>query len=85
MPQPNITVYGSRQCGDTNRVTQHLDAQQVPYEFKDVDESPEYSAYIAGLNHGKRVVPTIRINNATYINPELSKLDEIVAAQSGAE
>jgi len=82
MRQPNVTIYGSRKCSDTNRATRHLDAKQVPYEFKDVDESPEYSDYIAGLNGGKRVMPTIRINNETYINPDLSKLDEVLAAES---
>jgi thioredoxin reductase (NADPH) len=85
MRQPNVTIYGSRQCSDTNRVTEHLDAKQVPYEFKDVDESPEYNEFIAGLNHGKRVMPTIRINNETYINPPLSKLDEVLAAESPAD
>jgi thioredoxin reductase (NADPH) len=85
MRQPNVTIYGSRQCPDTDRVTRHLDARQVQYEFKDVDESPEYNDYIAGLNHGKRVMPTIRINNETYINPELSKLDEILAAETPAD
>ena len=85
MRQPNVTIYGSRQCGDTNRVTQHLDAKQVPYEFKDVDESPTYNDYIAGLNQGKRVIPTIRINNETYINPAIAKLDEALAAESPPE
>ena len=54
MRQPNVTIYGSRSCPDTVRVTQHLDTNQVPYEFKDVDQSPEYNDYIAGLNGGKR-------------------------------
>src|SRR4051794_16991084 len=85
MRLPNVTIYGSRQCGDTNRVTQHLDAKQVPYEFKDVDESPEYNDYIAGLNGGKRVMPTIRINNETYFNPSIAQVDEILAGESPAE
>jgi thioredoxin reductase (NADPH) len=85
MRQPNVTIYGSRQCEDTVRAIQHLDGQNVPYEFKDVDESPEYNAFIAGLNGGKRVMPTIRINNETYINPDLAKLDEVIAAESPAD
>lgn len=69
MRQPNVTVYGSKQCPDSRRATAFLDNSQIPYEFKDVDESPEYNDYIAGLNGGKRVLPTIRINNETLINP----------------
>ena len=51
-----------------------------PYEFKDVDEFPEYNDYIAGLNGGKRVMPTIRINNETLINPDLEQLGAAVQA-----
>jgi len=74
MRQPNVTVYGSRSCPDTLRATGYLDAHQIAYEFKDVDESPEYNDYIAGLNNGKRVMPTLRINNETLINPPESEL-----------
>jgi thioredoxin reductase (NADPH) len=85
MRQPNVTIYGSRDCPDTTRATEHLDSRQVPYEFKDVDDSPEYNDYIAGLNGGKRVMPTIRVNNETYINPDLSTLDQILSAESPDE
>lgn len=79
MSQPNVTVYGSRQCPDTTRATRFLDAKRIPYEFKDVDENPEYNDYIAGLNHGKRVMPTIRINNENLINPSDEVLGQAVA------
>jgi thioredoxin reductase (NADPH) len=85
MRQPNVTIYGSRTCEDTSRVTRHLDSKQVPYEFKDVDETPEYNDYIAGLNGGKRVMPTLRINNATYINPDLAQLDKVLAEEAPEE
>lgn len=84
MKQPNVTVYGSRQCEDTRRATEHLDREQVPFEFKDVDQSPEYNDYIAHLNGGKRVTPTIRIDNETLINPPLERLDEVIH-QAAAE
>jgi len=79
MRQPNVTVYGSKTCPDTRRAVQSLDAQGVAYEFKDVDESPEYNDYIAGLNHGKRVMPTIQINNETLINPPEAALTAALA------
>ncbi len=79
MSQPNVTVYGSRQCPDTTRATRFLDAKKVPYEFKDVDATPEYNDYIAGLNGGKRVMPTIRVNNEHLINPSDDELGKAVA------
>lgn len=78
MRQPNVSVYGSRSCPDTTRATAFLDRLGVPYEFKDVDQNPEYNEFIAGLNHGKRVMPTIRVENENLINPSESDLEQAV-------
>ena len=80
MRQANVTVYGSRTCPDTNRATRYLDRRAIPYEFKDVDESPEYNDYIAGLNDGKRVMPTIRVDNEILINPSEDELTRAIDA-----
>ncbi|WP_435015584.1 glutaredoxin family protein [Tundrisphaera sp. TA3] len=80
MRQPNVSVYGSMTCPDTVRATEFLDAQKVPYEFKDVDQNPEYNDFIAGLNGGKRVMPTIRVENDNLINPSLDELSKAVQA-----
>jgi glutaredoxin len=74
--QPNVTVYGSKSCEDTIRVMRYLDSRSIPYEFKDVDESPEYNDYVAGLNGGQRVIPTIRIDNEILINPSDDELEK---------
>jgi glutaredoxin len=80
MLQPNILVYGSRSCPETNRVTRYLDGRDIQYEFKDVDQLPEYNDYIAGLNAGTRVTPTIRLNNETFVNPSDEALGKAVEA-----
>jgi len=74
MRQPNVTVYGSAACPDTQRARHFLDAQAIAYEYKDVDESPELNHYLAGLNGGKRVIPTIRLNNVNLFNPAEQEL-----------
>ena len=43
-------------------------------QFKDVDKSPELNDYLADLNNGKRVMPTIQIDNEIFINPSDSAL-----------
>jgi glutaredoxin len=78
MKQPNVTVYGSRSCRDTTKTVAYLDSHKVAYEFKDVDETPEYNDYIAGLNAGKRVMPTIRVDNQTLINPDVKALAKVL-------
>ena len=82
MKQPNVTVYGSKSCGDTIRAMRFLDDREFAYEFKDVDESPELNGYLADLNNGKRVMPTIQVENDFLINPDLKKLGEAVKAAS---
>jgi glutaredoxin len=79
MRQPNVTVYGSHTCPDTNRATRYLDAQGVAYEFKSVDDFPELNDYLAELNGGTRVMPTIQVNNEVFINPAENELGAAIA------
>ncbi len=76
MLQPNITVYGSLSCADTNRTRDLLDQEALIFEFKDVDGSPEYDSYIAEFSGGKRVLPLVRIDNETMVNPTAVQLNE---------
>lgn len=84
MKQPNLLLYGSTTCADTTRTRSFLDRRNIPYEFKDVDEFPEYNDYVANLNAGKRVLPTIRIDNETLVNPSESELEAAVGEAATA-
>jgi thioredoxin reductase (NADPH) len=84
MKQPNVSVYGSRNCPDTTRALELLDSQEIPYEFKDLDQSPELNSYVADVNQGKRVMPTIQIDNAILINPGDRELNSALQ-QAAAE
>lgn len=84
MKQPNILMYGSLSCPDTVRAREFLDREGVPFEFKDVDASPEFNDYIADLNGGKRVIPTLRIDNETFVNPSEEELGRAVKEAAAA-
>jgi glutaredoxin len=84
MRQPNVTVYGSHSCPATNRATQFLEAQSIPYEFKSVDDFPEFNDYIADLNGGKRIMPTIQVNNQVLVNPSEDELGKAVSEAAEA-
>ncbi len=84
MKQPNVSVYGSRNCADTTRALDLLDSQEILYEFKDLDKSPELNGYVADLNGGKRVMPTIQIDNEIFINPGDRELNSALQ-QAAAE
>jgi glutaredoxin len=74
MKQANVSIYGSKTCGDTTRAMRLLDEREIPYEFKDVDQTPELNEYIANLNNGIRKMPTIQIDNEILIEPSDSEL-----------
>jgi glutaredoxin len=84
MKQPNVAVYGSRTCSDTTRAIQYLETNHVAFELKDLDESPELNDYVASMNHGHRVMPTIQIDNEILINPSDRELGKAVQ-QASAE
>jgi glutaredoxin len=84
MKQPNVAVYGLRNCPDTTRALHWLKSNQVQCEFKDLDESPELSDYVADLSNGLRVLPMIQIDNAILIKPSEGELAAAVQ-QAAAE
>jgi hypothetical protein len=84
MKQPNVAVYGSLNCSDTTRAIRYLEIQQIAFELKDLDVSPELNDYVAGLNNGHLVMPAIQIDNEILINPsdrELAKALQHAAAE----
>ena len=80
MKQPNVLLYGSNTCSDTVRARKFLDANGVSYEFKDVDATPSFNEYVAELNGGKRVIPTLRVENQTLVNPSDEQLRALIPA-----
>ncbi len=82
MKQPNVSIYGSKTCGDTTAAMRTLDEREIPYEFKDVDLNPELNEYLANLNNGVRKMPTIQIDNEILIEP--SEADLIKAVERSA-
>jgi glutaredoxin len=84
MKQPNVAIYGSKNCADTTRAMRVLDDRQVLYEFKDLDENPELNSYVSHLNNGVRKMPAIQIDNQMLINPSDGELASAVE-QAAAE
>ena len=84
MKQPNISIYGSKNCADTTRAMRFLDEREIPYEFKDVDLAPELKSYVANLANGEGTTPAIQIDNEMLINPSNDELATAVE-QAAAE
>lgn len=58
-PLAKITVYGTTWCSDCKRAKQFLGEQRVHYNWIDIEEQPEFQAFVEQVNHGKRIIPTI--------------------------
>jgi glutaredoxin len=84
MKQPNVSVYGSKNCPDTARAMRFLDERAIPYEFKDVDLAPELKSYIALLNDGECKTPAIQVDNEILISPSDAELGQAIE-QAAAE
>jgi thioredoxin reductase (NADPH) len=71
-----IKLYGAEWCPDCRRTKDFLIKNNFPYEYINVDVSPEASNLVENINNGKRIIPTLIIDNVSMINPsnyELSK------------
>ena len=74
---PQIMMYSTTWCGDCRRSKMWLEAQGVPFEEINIDESPEAAREVMRLNRGYRSVPTIVIEGGpTLVEPSNRQLAE---------
>lgn len=61
-----LTVYGGRDCDDTEGVAGHLDAWQIPYRLIIIDDNPEAERFVIFINNGYRSTPTLVFGDGNY-------------------
>src|SRR5688572_21261543 len=75
--QAKITVYGAPWCPDCHRSKKFLAEQRVRYNWVDVDENAEGRAFVEKINNGKRIIPTIILEDGSFLvepsNAELAR------------
>ncbi len=54
-----ITVYGTEQCRDTQRVRQHLEETGLPYRFINIDDNRFAHEQVRQWNGGRSRTPTL--------------------------
>jgi mycoredoxin len=69
-----IKVYGADWCGDTRRALAFLDSQGVNYEYVDVEQDPQASAWVKEQNDGKERKPTIDLGGRVLSVPSTEEL-----------
>jgi len=59
MTMNKIRMYGTRTCPDCARAKQVLNKHQVAFDWIDIEQDEEASAYVEKVNQGFKSVPTI--------------------------
>lgn len=76
-----IKVYGADWCGDTQRTREFLDERGVAYEYIDVEQDAEASAWVKQQNDGKERKPTVDVNGEVLSVPKPAQLEETLRAK----
>ena len=69
-----IKVYGADWCGDTKRTLAYLDKQGVSYEYVNVEQDAQASAWVKEHNGGKERKPTVDLGGQVLSVPSEQEL-----------
>lgn len=79
--QGKITVYGADWCPDCRRAKRFFQDNEINYQFVNVDSDPDAASWVTNINKGKRIIPTVVVNDAVYSNPENKVLSEVLSIE----
>jgi mycoredoxin len=75
---PTVTMYSTTWCGDCRRAKRYFDEWGIPYAEVDIERTPGAAEQVMAWANGKRVVPTITINERVLVNPRARELAEVL-------
>ena len=74
-----VQLFGADWCPDCRRAKSFLKDNSIHFEFIDVDEHEWATAKVEEINNGKRIIPTVLIDNVPYTNPDNVALTELLS------
>jgi len=84
-PQGVVQLFGADWCPDCRRAKSYLADNNIRFQFIDVDEHDWATTKVETINKGKRIIPTILINDIPYTNPDNDTLKTLLAIDSTSE
>jgi len=75
-----IVVYGATWCGDSRRTRRQLESLGIPYDFVDVDIDRAASDWITEQHGGKRLTPTVKLNDQLLFEPTNEEMEAALQA-----
>jgi thioredoxin reductase (NADPH) len=73
-----IKLYGADWCPDCRRAKAFLRENNIDFTFIDVDLDESATKKVEEINKGKRIIPTLIINEKAYTNPNNAVLGSIL-------
>ena len=83
MNNEKITFYGADWCHDCKRAKAYLNENNIAYDFVDVDIDQKATDLVETINNGKRIIPTIVINDKPFTNPKNDILASVLGINEG--
>lgn len=73
-----VALFGADWCPDCRRAKSFLTDNGINFQFIDVDEHQWATDKVEEINHGKRIIPTILIDEKPYTNPDNDTLKKVL-------
>lgn len=80
-----IQLYGADWCPDCRRAKSYLSDNGVNFQFIDVDQHHWATEKVEKINNGKRIIPTILIDDVPYTNPDNATLKKLLKIEGTKE
>lgn len=74
-----VILFGADWCPDCRRAKSFLSDNYINYQFIDVDKYEWATHEVEKINNGKRIIPTILINDIAYTNPDNNELTDLLS------
>jgi thioredoxin reductase (NADPH) len=74
-----IKIYGADWCSDCIVAKNFLSSHQIQFDYIDITDNDIAIKMIEKINNGKRIIPTILVDDKVYVNPGISELMKIIS------
>ena len=74
-----IKIYGADWCSDCIVAKNFLSSHQIQFDYINIMDNDIAIKMIEKINNGKRIIPTILVDDKVYVNPGISELMKIIS------
>ncbi|MGB4325793.1 MAG: mycoredoxin [Candidatus Nanopelagicales bacterium] len=71
----SVIMYSTVWCGYCQRLKAQMNRADIPFTEVDIEADPESAAFVASVNGGNEVVPTLKFaDGSTLTNPPIAEV-----------